>query len=150
MEFHDFNAIADAGGRELGATAWQHLAQERVDAFAALTGDHQWIHLDVARAAAESPFGGTIVHGALVLALVPVFAGELFRVAGAALIVNAGMARARLRAPVPVGARVRGCVTLRSAAPLAAGLLVHLDVVVEVEGQARPACTAEQMMVIYA
>ena len=150
MEFNDFNEITQASVRELGATAWQPVTMERVSTFADLTGDHQWIHLDEARAEAESPFASTIVHGALILALVPVFAGELFRVARASLIINAGMTRARFREPVPVGARVRGLVTLRSAEPLSAGLLVSLGVVVEVEGRPRPACTAEQMMVVYA
>lgn len=150
MDFPDFDAVRRAGACVLGASAWQCVDAERVRTFADLTGDHQWIHLDHARAQAESPFGGAIVHGALILALVPVFAGELFRVANAARIVNAGMARARLREPVPVDAMVRGRVGLRTAEPFGAGLLVNLDVTVEVAGRPRAACTAEQTMVLYA
>ncbi len=150
MEFENFEAVRQAGERALGVSSWQSIDTKMVQTFADLTGDHQWIHLNPVRAQTKTPFGGAIVHGAFILSLVPVFAGELFRVANASLIVNAGMNRARLRDPVPVGSIVRGRAKLRRAEPFATGLLVYLDVSVEVASQPRAACTAEQIMVLYA
>lgn len=150
MEFTDIEELSRADGCELGTTPWREITAQDVQAFADLTGDHQWIHLDQPRASKESPFGGTIVHGAFILALVPVLVGELFRVSGVSHVVNAGMERARLRAPVPVGSRIRGRATLQSVEPFAAGLLARVGLIVEVEGQSRPTCTVEQRMVFHA
>ncbi len=150
MEFQDFDEVRQAGACALGVSAWRSIDAERVRSFADLTGDRQWIHLDHARAQAEAPFGGAIVHGALILSLVPVFAGEMIRVTNASWVINAGMARARLRHAVPVDAMVRARVRLLAAEPLGEGLLVNLDVAVEVAGRLRAACTAEQTMVFYA
>jgi acyl dehydratase len=150
MKFDSLDMLATVGSVELGMTAWQCITHEHVKAFADLTGDHQWIHLDEQRAAAESPFGSTIVHGAHILALVPVFVGALFDVAGVSHIVNAGLDRARLRSPVPVGSSIRGRATLISVEPFTSGLLARVRLVVEIKDEARPACSAEQQLVFHA
>jgi acyl dehydratase len=150
MEFHSLDELARVNSCELGATSWRRITHEQVQAFADLTGDHQWIHLDRLRAAAESPFGANIAHGAFILSLVPVFAGELLSVSGSSHVINAGLDRARLRAPVLVGSNIRGRATLHETEPFASGLLAYIKIVVEIEGQKRPTCTAEQQMVFYA
>lgn len=145
--FDDVGALAAAAGRDLGATAWQTVGQDRIRAFADVTGDHQWIHVDEQRARDEGPFGGTVAHGAFTLSLVPVFVGELLRVRGARTVVNGGLQRARFRAPVPAGARVRGAATLLSATPVDDGVCVVARTTVEIDGCARPACVADQVVV---
>src|SRR3954468_24559059 len=95
-------------GQEVGPTDWRTVSQEDIDAFAELSGDDQWIHVDVERAQAESPFGTTIAHGNLTLSLVDGFRKELISSTGFALGVNYGWNKIRFPAPVPVDARVRG------------------------------------------
>jgi acyl dehydratase len=147
--FESIGALIAATGQALGTTGWQLISQERIQAFADVTGDHQWIHLDEQRARAEGPFGGTIAHGALTLSLVPVFVGELVQVRGASIVVNAGLERVRFRAPVPAGARVRGSARLLSTAELAAGTSVIARATVEISGERRPACVADQVLVFH-
>jgi len=132
-----------AAGRHLGHSGWHQITQEQVDGFAEVTGDHQWIHVDVERAKA-GPFGGPIAHGYLTLSLLPMLTGEILEVRGVPLVVNAGLDRLRFRTPVPVGARVRAGAELLSARE-APGGFVHtvLRVTVEVEGERRPAATAD-------
>ncbi len=100
-------ALRDSVGDTLGPTAWRTVTQDMIDSFATLSGDAQWIHTDVARAAAESPFGTTIAHGNLTLSMIDGFRDELVPLAGFALGVNLGYDRVRFPAPVPAGARVR-------------------------------------------
>jgi acyl dehydratase len=145
--FDSIEALTAAAGRSLGATEWQVLSQERIRAFADLTGDHQWIHVDEQRARAEGPFGGTVAHGALTLALVPVFVGQLVQVRGAHIVLNGGLDRVRFRAPVRAGANVRGVVELLSTVELGEGTLVTVRATVEVHGERRPACVADQALV---
>lgn len=149
MEFTNLDELSRVQTCELGTTQWRTVTPEQVQRFADLTGDHQWIHLDQARAFAESPFGATIVHGSFILALLPVFVNELIRVSGVARVVNAGIERARLRAPVPVGSRIRGCGRLHSTQPLASGILTRVHMVIEIEDRKQPSCTAEQWMVFH-
>ena len=94
-------------GQEIGVSDWMTIDQERVSAFAQVTGDHQWIHVDVERATRESPFGGTIAHGYLTLSLLAKFAQECIAVEGIKLAVNYGLNRVRFASPVKVGSRVR-------------------------------------------
>jgi len=149
MEFNDLSDLSGHATCDLGVTPWQEISSEQVQAFADLTGDHQWIHLDPVKAKAEGPFGGAIVHGAFVLSLAPVMVGELFRVSKASHMINAGMERARLRQHVPVGARIRGRATLRDAEPFADGVLANIALTIDIEGQKRPACTVEQRVIVY-
>ena len=106
--FATLDELRGATGQHLGWTDWIDITQERVNLFADATGDHQWIHVDVARANAESPFGGPIAHGYLTLALSNLFLPELLAVPGASAGVNYGTGKVRFPSPVPVGSRVRG------------------------------------------
>ncbi|GAA2320592.1 3-hydroxyacyl-thioester dehydratase HtdZ [Glycomyces scopariae] len=128
----------------LGAEAvgdWLQVDQERVDAFADATGDHQWIHTDPERAAA-GPFGGPIAHGYLTLSLLPGLLKGLIVIDGLAMSVNYGLDRLRFLQPVPVGARVRAVVALASAEATGRGVRAGYDVTVEIEGAAKPALVA--------
>jgi acyl dehydratase len=142
-------ALLDLVGADLGTTGWVELGQDRIDRFADATGDHQWIHVDVERATAESPFGGPIAHGYLTLSLVNLFLPELLEVGGVSMGVNVGLDKVRFPAPVPSGARVRGSGTVVSAEEAKGGVQVVVRVTVEVEGPVpgepagRPACVAD-------
>lgn len=143
------SALLDMVGADLGTTDWVELTQERIDTFADATGDHQWIHVDVERARAESPFGGPIAHGYLTLSLVNLFLPDLVEVRGASMGVNVGLDKVRFPTPVPAGARVRGRGTVVSAEEAKGGVQVVVRVTVEVEGSTpgepaeRPACVAD-------
>jgi acyl dehydratase len=132
-------------GQELGVSAWRQLGQADIDGFADVTGDHQFIHVDPARAAAETPFGGTIAHGFLTLSLLSLFGKEATPpIAGRRMGVNYGFEKVRFLSPVRSGARVRGRFVL-------AGLerrkpdeiLLRFGVTVEIEGGAKPALVAQ-------
>ena len=131
-------------GARLGPTAWLAIDQARIDQFAEATDDHQWIHVDPV-AAAEGPFGATIAHGYLTLALVNRFMPDLLTVADAAMGVNYGCDRVRFPSPVRVGSRIRGIGELLSVEPAGGGLQVLVRVTVEIEGQDRPACVADTL-----
>ena len=147
---HGLDGIRSLAGTDLGTTDWLQVTQERVDTFAEATGDHQWIHVDVERAKA-GPFGSTIAHGYLTLALViPLFA-ELLEVDGVTMGLNYGLEEVRFPSPVPVGHRVRmaGRVTTVEDVP-GDGVQVHVAVAIEVEGVGKPACIAEAVYRYYA
>ena len=152
MTIADFtmDSVAQLAGRELGTSAWVAVSQDRIDAFAACTGDDQWIHVDVERARRESPFGGTIAHGYLTLALVAPMVAEVGLVpldAKAAL--NYGTDRVRFIAPVKAGTRVRGHFVLLSAEPQAGGrILLKSQCTLEIESEARPALVAELLCML--
>jgi len=131
-------------GRELGVSGWIPILQDRIDTFADATDDHQWIHVDVARATAESPYGGPIAHGYLTLSLVPRMIAETVRFTPRTAGINYGLDRVRFIHPVPAGTRIRGRVRL-DAADLqdATTLKVKFTVTVEIDGVAKPACIAE-------
>ncbi|GDY33148.1 putative enoyl-CoA hydratase 1 [Gandjariella thermophila] len=134
--------LPGAAGQRLGVSAWRPVAQAQIDRFAELTGDDQWIHVDPRRAAA-GPFGGTIAHGYLVLALLTPMLDEIFRVDGVDMALNKGLDAVRFRGPVPAGSLVRAAADLVSATPGLRGYVeAVIGVTVEVEGQRRPACTA--------
>ncbi len=132
-------------GRELGTSEWVSVDQDRINRFAACTGDHQWIHVDVDRARRESPFGAPIAHGYLTLSLVAPLAmavGVIPPDADAGL--NYGLDKVRFIAPVRAGARVRNQVRLLSAEPQGGGrLLLKLQCTLQIEGEAKPALIAE-------
>ena len=129
-------------GLELGPSDWREVTQERIDAFAAATDDPQWIHVDPERAAA-GPFGATIAHGYLTLALLVPFAYELLPVEDAALTVNYGLNRVRFPSPVPSGSRVRARFRVEGVEQVTGGTQVTLAATVEREDSAKPACVAE-------
>jgi len=129
--------------KEVGPTDWFTIDQDRVNGFAHDTEDHQWIHVDPERAAA-GPFGGTVAHGFLTLALIPFLMGQLRRVEGAQMGVSYGLDRVRFPAPVRVGRRIRARAAVISLDKIG-DAAVHLvtRVTIEVEGSDKPACVAE-------
>ncbi|MGH2940899.1 MAG: MaoC family dehydratase [Solirubrobacterales bacterium] len=129
-------------GRELGPTRWVGIAQEQIDAFAELTGDHQWIHTDPERAAA-SEFGSTVAHGLMTLAFGPMLMYELIAFDGFAHELNYGYEKVRFTAPLPVDSRVRMTATVVSVARAGAGIKVVARQIFEREGQDRPVCVAD-------
>lgn len=144
-----FRAIADfieAEGTELGVSSWLEISQDRINMFADATGDHQWIHTDVERAAA-GPFGATIAHGYLTLALIPALASSTYQVDGARMAINYGLNKVRFVTPVTVGSRIRVRTTLAKAEAGPDRVRAYFVNTVEIEGQARPACVAERITV---
>ena len=131
-------------GKEVGVSDWILVSQERINAFADATGDHQFIHVDVERAK-QTPFGGTIAHGLLTLSLLPVFAYQaLPSLDGVKMGVNYGYNRIRFLAPVKSGKRIRGRFTLKEASENKPGQVMSVtDVTVEIEGEDKPALLAE-------
>ena len=136
-------------GQELGTSDWYEITQEAVNTFADATDDHQWIHVDVERATAESPFGGPIAHGYLTLSLlIPMYA-QVLRVSDARMGVNYGLNRVRFPAPVPVGSRIRLTATLLDVEEVAGGLQLTVSAVIEAEGATKPVCIAEPVFRTY-
>jgi acyl dehydratase len=137
-------------GRELGASRWIAVDQNRIDAFATCTGDQQWIHVDVARARRESPFGGPIAHGYLSLSLVAAMVMELGVIPpDAATGLNYGLDKVRFIAPVKAGARVRTRANLLAAEPQSGGrVLLKLNCTLEIEGETKPALVAELLCLL--
>lgn len=132
-------------GTDLGSSPWLTVGQDKVDQFADLTGDHQWIHVDLERAA-TGPYGATIAHGMLTLSYVPIFIDQVLTVEGAGFGLNYGFDRIRFTSPVPAGSRVRGHVEVMRTEELEAGVRVTFAVRVEIEGSERPALLAEQVI----
>ena len=132
-------------GTELGTSDWHEVTQDAVNLFAEATGDHQWIHVDVERAKAESPFGGPIAHGYLTLSLLPMLVPQIVEITGFRMGVNYGTDKVRFPSPVPVGSRVRAGATLDSAEPIDGGVAMAVTVTVEVEGQDKPAMVATSL-----
>jgi len=137
-------------GRELGVSGWVTVSQDRIDAFAACTGDRQWIHVDVERARRESPFGGPVAHGYLILSLVAAMVTELGAIpADAATALNYGLDKVRFIAPVKAGARVRMRASLASAELQDGGrVLLKLQGTLEIEDEAKPALVAELLCML--
>ena len=137
-------------GRDLGTSDWQTIDQAQIDAFAAATGDHQWIHVDPERAERESPFGKTIAHGYLTVALAPALLPELIQVTECSQNVNYGIEKLRLRKPVPSGSRIRLGANLKGVRNVKGGAArVCLSVVFELEGEQRPVCSGELIYVYF-
>jgi acyl dehydratase len=140
--FTDLAEFSAAAGEHLGYSDWHEITQAQVSAFADATGDHQWIHVDPQRAA-SGPFGTTIAHGYLTLAMLPVLTQEIYRIENLAMGVNYGLDRVRFPSPVPTGSRIRAGAVLREIKETPRGLLGYGRVTVEVDGQQRPACIAD-------
>ncbi|MEL7547202.1 MAG: MaoC family dehydratase [Pseudomonadota bacterium] len=134
-------------GKEVGVSDWHTIDQDRVNLFADATGDHQWIHIDVERATKE--IGGPIVHGYLTLSLLPMLGPEIMRVTGVSRGINYGCNTVRFTNMVPVGSRLRGRQTLKEVNDKAGGKQLISEMVIEIEGQERPACVAETITILY-
>lgn len=147
--FHSAAEYRGAVGRSFGPTDWLTVEQPRVDAFAAATGDDQWIHVDVARARA-GPFGGTIAHGFLTLSLVNYFLPQLVRGEGMKLGLNYGCDRVRFPATLRTGSRVRGRAEILAVEDVADGAIqVKIRISIEAEGQDKPVCVADTLSRLY-
>lgn len=135
--------LLGTAGTDLGASEWLTVDQARIDGFAQVTGDHQWIHVDPVRAAL-GPFGTTIAHGYLTLSLVNVFLPEILEVRGFSAGVNIGSDRLRFVAPVPVGSRLRGRgEILRVEEVMGGSIQATVRITVDIEGADKPACVVE-------
>lgn len=144
-----FDELRELGQTDLGESGWLVIDQDRVNGFADVTEDHQWIHVDPARAA-DGPFGTTIAHGYLTLSLVPCLLEEVIVVTDQVRGTNYGIDRARFTSPVPVGSRVRLAGRLLEVRPRPdGGLQYKLGVELEVDGQDRPALVAEIILLAY-
>jgi acyl dehydratase len=139
--------ITAAVGDELGSGEWLTIEQDRVQTFADATGDHQWIHVDIERANA-GPFGGPIAHGYLTLSLIPFLGSTAFALETPGARLNYGLNKVRFPHPVKVGQRVRDTVTLLAADRVGAGVQVTMKHVIEIEGEAKPACVAEMLVLL--
>ena len=134
--------VRDLVGHALGPTEWIEITQERVNTFADATGDHQWIHVDVERARAESPFNGPIAHGYLTLSLVPYFMPQLLDVAGFSMGLNYGTEKVRFPTPVPVGAKLRASLVVDEVTEIPGGIQFLVTFTIESDRAEKPACVA--------
>ena len=145
--FTSFDELSGAIGEELGTSDWLTIDQERVDQFAEATGDHQWIHVDVERAA-SGPFGGTIAHGYLTLSLIPLLGSQVFALDTPGAKLNYGVNKVRFPAPVRVGSRVRNTVSVKEVTDLPSGKQLVLAHTIAIEDSDRPACVAETVVLL--
>ncbi len=151
MSTDPFARLREAIGVQRGPTSWRTVTQEDIDAFAKITGDHQWIHVDVERAKLESPFGTTIAHGNLTLSVIDglreqISTRDTVDLEQIALGVNMGWNRVRFPTPVPAGTRVRATAELVSVEDKGGGWWEIVDrFTIEAEGAAKPACVAESV-----
>jgi len=140
--FESPESLSEHVGTSLGTSAWVTVSQATISAFADVTHDHQWIHVDQERAAASS-FGSTIAHGYLILAMLPTMVSEVYEIQGVESGINYGADRIRFLTPVPSGGRIRGEVSLTGVSPTATGIQINLSVTVELEGSQKPALVAD-------
>ena len=146
MKIESLDVLRDLCGREIGVTDWVLISQDMIDAFADVTGDRQWIHIDSDRARMESPYGGTIAHGFLTLALSARFLGEVIEIAGPRMVVNYGLNRVRFPAAVRVSTRVRARVSLISTKDIPEGVEATYLISIEAERSDKPCCVAELLL----
>ena len=135
-------------GEELGVSDWHEVTQDKIDAFAEVTGDDQWIHIDPERAK-ETPFGGTIAHGYYTLSLAPRFSYDLFKLEGVAFGLNYGLGKVRFPAPMPVGDKVRMRMALQNVEDIPGGAQITMKLTFEREGGDKPVCVAESLSRVY-
>ena len=136
--------LEQSGERDLGTSPWHEITQEQVNGFADATGDHQWIHVDPERAT-HGPFGTTIAHGYLTLAITNLFLPALLRVPSAKLGLNYGANKVRFPAPVPVGSRIRMGAEIIDVQDVPGGVQVTTRNTVEIDGSEKPACVVEAL-----
>ncbi len=146
VEVQGIEGMQSLVGQEIGPSEWRTVTQEDIDTFARVSGDDQWIHVDVERAKAESPFGTTIAHGNLTLSLVDGFRKDLLVQSGFVLGVNYGWTKVRFPAPVPAGSRVRAKAEVISADEVGGGWWqIVTRFILEVEGVEKPCCVADSV-----
>ena len=146
----DTASLKDFVDRPLGTSEWVSIDQDRIDTFAEATGDHQWIHCDVERARAESPFEQTIAHGYLTLSLAPVLLAEIVTVNKCASVINTGVEKIRLATPVLSGSRIRMSAVIKDTRPMPGGAVrATFSIRFEVDGAKKPACHGKVTYVYY-
>lgn len=136
-------------GTSLGSSEWVEIDQARIDTFADATDDHQWIHVDPGRAK-NGPFGTTIAHGYLTLALLIPMWTEILDVTQVSAKVNYGLGKVRFPAPVPAGSKIRATATLAALEDITGGVQITIDAVIERDGSDKPACVAQPIFRFYA
>ena len=134
--------LVDSLGARFGPTPWSMVTQPQIDAFADVTHDHQWIHVDEQRAS-QGPFGTTIAHGYLTLSLVPFFLGQLLEVTGISMAVNYGLEKVRFPAPVPVGSSLQASAEVVGVEPQGGSTRLTLRVSMSCDSADRPVCVAD-------
>ena len=149
MTVVDLAQLGDLAGREVGVGGWLVIAQDRIDAFADATGDHQWIHVNPERARTETPFGETIAHGFLTLSLVSALVRDAVAVEGTRMALNYGLNRVRFVSPVPSGSRIRARVALATIETTADSIQAIWNVTIERDGGDKPAVVAEWIVRYY-
>jgi acyl dehydratase len=140
--------LKQAEGEELGVSDWHRITQADIDAFADVTGDHQWIHVDPERAK-DTPFGGTIAHGYFTLSLAPRFTDQVMKLDGFAMAINYGLNKVRFPAPVPVDSNVRMRAKLAELEEISGGAQMIMELTFEREGGDKPVCVAQSVVRVY-
>ena len=145
--FTTLDEVAEAANTDIGSSEWVTIDQRRVNQFAEATGDHQWIHVDLERAK-TGPFGGTIAHGYLTLSLVPWLGSQVFKLQTPGAKLNYGVNKVRFPNPVLVGKRIRSHVTIGDVTDVPSGKQLTVRHTIEIEGEAKPACVAESVVLL--
>jgi acyl dehydratase len=145
-EFATLAELRAVVGQEVAVSEWVEISQQRIALFADATDDHQWIHVDAGRAAAESPYGGTVAHGFLTLAMLPALLVKAIRMVDMKMGLNYGLNKVRFPAPVPAGSRIRLRLTLDAIDAIEGGAQLTWNMTVEREGGDKPVCVAEFLM----
>ncbi|GAA0260808.1 MaoC family dehydratase [Saccharothrix mutabilis subsp. mutabilis] len=145
--FANLDELAAAKGEHLGFGPWHEVTQQEINLFADATGDHQWIHVDLEKAA-RGPFGAPVAHGYLTLSLIPLLVRDIYTVQGLSMGVNYGLNKVRFPTPVKVGSRVRAGAELTEITDMAQGKQAVVKVVVEIDGEPKPACVAETVVLL--
>ena len=145
----DVRTISDRVGEQIAVSDWLVVTQARINQFADATGDHQWIHVDPARAAVELPSKSTIAHGFLTLSLLSTLIRESIRFTGLRMAINYGLNRVRFVSPVPADSRIRAVITLKAVDAVSGGFQVAWEVTIERDGGDKPACVAEWIVRYY-
>jgi acyl dehydratase len=145
----DVRTIGNRVGEEIAVSGWLEVTQARIDQFAEATGDHQWIHVDPVRAAAEMPSKRTIAHGFLTLSLLSTLIRESLHFTGLRMAINYGLNRVRFVSPVPSGSRIRALITLQAIDAVTGGFQATWQVTIEREGGEKPACVADWIVRYY-
>lgn len=150
IAFADLTRLGERAGEEVGTSDWISVTQDRINAFADATGDHQWIHVDRERATTESPYGTTIAHGFLTLSLISALMRNAISIGGLRMTINYGANRVRFVSAVPAGSRIRARIVLQSLTPVDGGAQqATWTITVEREGATKPCLVAEWLVRYY-
>ena len=147
--FKQLSDMRDAVGKEIGLSGWRKITQEKVNTFAKVTGDEQWIHVDVEKSKTSSPYGTTVAHGFYILSLASSFAYELYHIEDVKMVLNYGLDRVRFPNASRVGARIRARLMVLDYEEKEGGARLKMRMTFELEGEEKPACVAELLAQCY-